>query len=148
MQPLQFAVPLDALEVLEPVITYLILGLVLLNMLTRVLAHRKHVDQAEDSDDDEKLSRFLPHTVTTVLLVLASFTFLLLAPHGGMVMSVLALALLITDFFEYESRRVEARTGEKLERPKAALGASAVLLLYAAFQALFFLVEGYWNAVV
>lgn len=148
MQPLQFAVPLDALEVLEPVITYVILGLVVLNMLTRVLAHRKHVDQAEDGDDDENVSRFLPHTVTTLLLVLASFTFLLLEPHGGMVMSILAVGLLITDFFEYESRRVEARTDKKIERPKAALGASALLLLYAAYQALFVFVSGYWNAVI
>ncbi|SFF95249.1 hypothetical protein SAMN04488063_0904 [Halopelagius inordinatus] len=148
MQPLQFAVPLDALEVLEPVITYVILGLVLLNMLTRILAHRRHVDQAEDGDDDEELSRFLPHTVTTVLLVLASFALLLVEPHGGMVMSVLALGLLVTDFFEYESRRVEARTGEKLERPKAALGASALLLLYAAFQALFVFVADYWGLLV
>lgn len=148
MQPLQFAVPLDALEVLEPVITYVILGLVLLNMLTRILAHRRHVDQAEDGDDDEELSRFLPHTVTTVLLVLASFVLLLLEPHGGMVMSILALGLLVTDFFEYESRCVEARTGEKLERPKAALGASALLLVYAAFQALFVFVAGYWSLLV
>ncbi|RDI71137.1 DUF7313 family protein [Halopelagius longus] len=148
MQPLQFAVPLDALEVLEPFITYIILGLVLVNMVTRILAHRKHVNQAEDGDDDEELSRFLPHSVTTVLLVLASFIMLLLEPHGGMVMSVLALGLLLTDFFEYESRRVEARTDKKIEKPKAAVGASVLLLMYAAFQALFFLVADYWNAVV
>ncbi|MFC6826304.1 DUF7313 family protein [Halopelagius fulvigenes] len=148
MQPLQFAVPLGALEVLEPYIRYIILGLVLVNMVTRVLAHRKHVNQAEDGEDDEELSRFLPHSITTVLLILASFTLLLIEPHGGMVMSILALGLFLTDFFEYESRRVEARTDKKIERPKAAVGASVLLLFYAAFQALFFLVEGYWNAVV
>lgn len=148
MQPLQFAVPLDALEALEPFLRYIILGLVLVNMVTRILAHRKHADQAEDGDDDEQLSRYLPHSVTTVLLVLASFALLLIEPHGGMVMSVLALGLFITDFFEYESRRVEARTDKKLEWPKAAVGASVLLLLYAAFQALFFLVSDYWNLVV
>lgn len=147
MQPLQFAVPLDALEVLEPVITYVIFGLVLLNMATRLLAHRKHVSQAEQ-DDDEAISRFLPHTVTTVALILASFVLLILKPHAGMVMSVLVLALFLADFFEYEARRVEARTDKTLEAPKSALGASVLVLLYAGYQSLFFVIAPVWNSIV
>jgi hypothetical protein len=35
-----------------------------------------------------------------------------------------------------------------MERPKAALTASFVALLYASFQSLFFLVEPVWTAIV
>jgi hypothetical protein len=148
MQPLQFLVPLDALEAIEPILKYVILGLVLLYMVTLFLGHRKHRKQAEDGDDDEEISRFLPHTVTTVLLILASFALLVLEPHAGMVMSVLVLGVFVADFFEYESRRVEARTNRKIERPKAALGASVVALLYAAYQSLFFVIAPIWNGIV
>jgi hypothetical protein len=148
MQPLQFLVPLDALEAVEPILKYVILGLVLLYMGTLFVSHRKHVKQAEDGDDDEEISRFLPHTVTTVLLILASFALLVLEPHAGMVMSVLVLGVFIADFFEHEARRVEARTNKELERPKAALGASVVALLYAVYQSLFFVIAPVWNSII
>ncbi|SFR47553.1 DUF7313 family protein [Halogeometricum limi] len=149
MQPLQFLVPLDAFAGIEPVLKYVILALVLVNMVTRLLAHRSHVKQARDGDGDESLSRFLPHSITTVLLVLASFLLLVFEPHAGTVLSTLVIGLFLADVFEYESRRVEARSkGLELEYPKAALGASVLVLMYAAYQSLFFLVEGYWNLVV
>ncbi|SFR41091.1 hypothetical protein SAMN04487947_1093 [Halogeometricum rufum] len=148
MQPLQFLVPLDALEAVEPVLKYVILGLVLVNIVTRLLAHRSHVKQVRD-DDDETLSRYLPHTASTLLLVFASFALLLLEPHAGTVLSVLVLGLFLADVFEFESRQVEARSKSlDLERPKAALGASVLVLMYAAYQSLFFLVADYWNLVV
>ncbi|WP_372912473.1 hypothetical protein [Salinigranum sp.] len=148
MQPLQFLVPLDPLVAAESVIPFVVLALVLANMVTRLLAHRKHVEQAKDAEDDSEISRYLPHSVTTVLLVLASFAFLVVAPHGGMVMSVLILGVFLADFFEFESRKVEARNEMEMERPKAAVTASIVALLYAAFQSLFFIVEPVWTAIV
>lgn len=149
MQPLQFLVPLDALEAVEPVLKFVILGLVLVNMVTRVLAHRSHVRQAEDGDDDDALSRYLPHSITTLLLVLASFLLLVFEPHAGTVLSVLVLGLFLADVFEFESRRVEARSkGLEFERPKAAIGASVLVLAYAAYQSLFFLIAGVWNAII
>jgi ABC-type anion transport system duplicated permease subunit len=148
MQPLQFLVPLDPLVAAESVIPFVVLALVLANMVTRLLAHRTHVEQAKDAEDDSEISRYLPHSVTTVLLVLASFAFLVVAPHGGMVMSVLVLGVFLADFFEFESRKVEARNEMEMERPKAAVTASLVALLYAAFQSLFFIVEPVWTAIV
>jgi hypothetical protein len=117
-------------------------------MATRFLAHRTHVQQAKEGEDDEELSRYAPHTATTVLLVLASFAFLVVAPHGGMVMSVLVLGVFMADFFEFESRKVEARNALEMERPKAALTASFIALLYASFQSLFFVIEPIWTAIV
>jgi hypothetical protein len=146
MQPLEFLVPLDALEVVEPYITHVILVLVLANMVTRLLAHSRHAAQADDGDDG--ITRFLPHTATTVLLILSSFVYLILHPHGGMVTSALVLGVFVTDFFEFEARKVEARNDMPIERPKSAIVASVLLLLYAGFQSLFFLVKDYWQMVV
>lgn len=149
MHPLQFLVPIGALEGMGQVLKYVILALVLVNIVTRLLAHRSHVRQAEDGDGDEELSRYLPHSITTLLLVFASFALLLVEPHAGTVLSVLVLGLFFADFFEYESRRVEARSkSESLERPKAGIGASVLVLLYAAYQSLFFLVADYWELIV
>ncbi|WP_318566746.1 DUF7313 family protein [Salinigranum marinum] len=147
MQPLQFLVPLDPLVAAESIIPFVVLALVVANMVTRLLAHRTHVRQAEEGDD-ELVSRYTPHTVTTVLLILTSFAFLIVAPHGGMVMSVLVLGVFLADFFEFESRKVEARNEMTIERPKAALTASFVALLYAGFQSLFFVVEPIWTAII
>jgi hypothetical protein len=148
MQPLQFLVPLDPLVAAESVIPFVVFALVVANMVTRLLAHRTYVQQAEEGEDDEELARYTPHSVTTVLLVLASFAFLVVAPHGGMVMSVLVLAVFVADFFEFESRKVEARNELTMERPKAGITASVVALLYAGFQSLFFLIEPVWTAIV
>jgi len=149
MQPLQFLVPIGALDGVEPVLPFVILAFAVANMITRIVQHSRHEWQAEDGDDDEALSRWLPHTATTLGLVLSSFLFLIIEPHGGMVMSVLALAVFVSDFFEYESRRVEARSKSKeLQRPIAAIGASVFALLYAGYQSLFFVIEPLWNAVI
>lgn len=148
MQPLQFLVPLDPLVAVEGLIPYAVLVLVVANMLTRFLAHRTHVQQARDGDDDELVSRYLPHTATTVLLILATFAYLVVHPHGGMVTAVLAIGLFLADFFEFEARRVEARNAMDVEPPKASVAASVLLLLYAAYQALFFVVAPVWNGIV
>ncbi|WP_411965730.1 hypothetical protein [Haloferax sp. YSMS24] len=146
MQPLQFLVPLDQLAAVEPIVPIAILVMVLANFATRFMAHRSHVQQAEDGADE--LSRYLPHSITSGGLVLLSFLYLVIEPHGGMVMSVLVVGMFLTDFFEFEARNVEARNDRKLDRPNGALTASVVVFLYAAYQALFFLIADVWNLVV
>lgn len=146
MYPLQFAVPVDSLEAVADLIPHVILLLVLANMVTRMLAHRKHEREVEQGADS--VGQHYPHLVVSLLLVLASFAYLVVHHHGGFIMTVLVIGTVISDFFEVEARNVEARNELELERPKGALVAWALLLLYAAFQSLFFLVAPYWNTVV
>lgn len=146
MYPLQFAVPVDSLEAVADLIPHVILLLVLANMVTRMLAHRKHEREVEQGADS--VGQYYPHLAVSLLLVLASFAYLVVHHHGGFIMTVLVIGTVISDFFEVEARNVEARNELELERPKGALVAWALLLLYAAFQSLFFLVAPYWNAVV
>jgi len=128
------------------VIEAVLLVLVLANFLTRMRAHARHKSQA--SEGAEAISRFLPHEVTNVLLVLGSLYYLTLEAHAGMVMSVLVLAMFISDFFEFEARKVEARREIELDRPKGAIAAAMLVLAYAAYQALFFLIEGGVSAII
>ncbi|GAA0251319.1 hypothetical protein ACFFQF_02435 [Haladaptatus pallidirubidus] len=144
MQALSLLGPLDALE---PIVRYLILVLVLVNMGTRMLAFRNYRKQARD-DDRETLNRWVPHELSNMVLVLASFYFLTLHHHAGIVLSTLVLGLFITDFFEVEARSVEMRRGVPLDKPKAAVTASFVVFLYAAYQSVFFLIEPFWSAIV
>jgi len=146
MQPLQFVAPVGALDALEPYIAHVVLALVVVNMLTRIRAHSVHASQVEEGA--EELSRYLPHSLSTIALVLVSFAFLIVEPHGGMVMSVIAVGLLLTDFFEFESRQVEARNDMTFERPKGAVAASLLALLYAGYQSLFVFIQPVWNAIV
>ncbi len=117
-------------------IEYVIFGVVIVNFLTRQLAHRSHVKQYKN-DGAEAISRYLPHTITSGALVVTSFLFLVVEPHGGMVLSVLVVGMFVTDFFEFEARKVEARTDKPLERPNGSLVAAGLVLLYAGFQSLF-----------
>ena len=144
MQPLSLLGPLD---VLEPFAEYLVLGLVLFNMVTRLLAFRNYTKQARD-DDRETLDRWIPHELSNMLLVLASFYLLTVHHHAGIVLSTLVLGLFITDFFEVEARSVEMRRGVPLDKPKAALTASFVVFLYAAYISVFFLIKPFWSSIV
>lgn len=146
MQPLQFAVPVGALDALEPYIAHVVLALVVVNMLTRIRAHSVQQSQVEDGADE--LSRYLPHSLSSIAMVLASFVFLIIEPHGGMVMTVIIVGLFVTDFFEFESRQVEARNDMTFERPKGAVVASLLALLYAGYQSLFVFIQPVWNAIV
>ena len=136
--------PIDALTRTQ--VEFLLLGLVILNMVTRILAHRTHVDQAEDGAD--AISRYVPHEAANVVLILASFYYLTVAHHAGMILSMLVVGMFLTDFFEFEARKVEARRDEPLDRPKAAVVGSLFVLSYAAYQTLFFIVEPLWNSIV
>ncbi|MFB6359758.1 MAG: hypothetical protein ABEH59_00385 [Halobacteriales archaeon] len=136
--------PLDAL--LAPVIEFVLLVLVVANMGTRLLAHRSHVQQADDGA--ESLSRYWWHEASNIVLVLGAFYYLTLHHHAGMVLSVIVLTTVVADFFEFEGRQVELRQGLDLDRPKGALIGSMIALAYAAFQSLFFLVKPFWELVV
>jgi hypothetical protein len=128
------------------VIEYVILALVVVNIGTRLFAHRQHKAQADEGA--EAMGRSIVHEVSNVVLVLVSLYYLTLHHHGGMVMSVLVLGLFLTDFFEFEARKVEARRGIEIERPKGAIAASLLALAYAAFQSVFFIVEPIWTSIV
>ncbi|MFQ3294103.1 MAG: hypothetical protein ACI9PP_001080 [Halobacteriales archaeon] len=144
MDPTTMLGPLDALE---PFVEYVILGLVVANVVARLFEYSSHVSQAADGGD-EAIARGPARVGTNLLLVLASFYYATVHPHGGTVMSILVLTMVLSDVFEFEARKVEARKDEALDLPKAAIGASGFVLLYAAYQALFFLIEPFWSAIV
>jgi len=137
--------PVDAL--LAPYMEYVLLVLAVVNMGARGIEYRSHVQQAAEGGADA-IRRHPLRVGTNVLLVVSGFYYMTLHHHSGMVISTLVLGVFITDLFEFESRRVEARQGWELERPKGAIGASVLVLLYAAFLSLFFLVEPVWSSIV
>ena len=145
MQPLALFGPVDVL--LEPIIEYVLLALVLVNMVTRYQAHRANVRDAREEGADG-VTRSTVHELSNVLLVLGSFYLLTVQHHAGMVLSALVLGLFITDFFEFEARKVQAIEERPLERPKAAMLASVVVFLYAGYLSVFFLIEPLWNNIV
>ncbi|WP_336002529.1 DUF7313 family protein [Halorientalis halophila] len=137
--------PLDA--ILGGQMEYVLLALAVLNIGTRLFAHRSHVKQA-DEGGAESISRNPIHAATNVLFVLAAFYYATLHAHSGVVISVLVVGVFIADFFEFEARKVEARRGIEIERPKGAIGASLLALLYAGYLAIFFLFEGVVSSVI
>ena len=142
MQPLQFG-PLEIADL----VALVILVLVIANLGVRLLAHRTHVRQA-DENGEEGIARYPLLEASNVVLVLAGFYYITVQYHAGIIISVLALGVFVSDFFEFEARKVEARQDRPLDLPKGSIGASAVLLLYASYDSLFFLVEPLWNAIV
>ena len=131
---------------LAPVIGYVMLVLIVLNMIGRGVEYNRIASQAEEGA--EAISRNPLRVATNFLLVVGGFYYLTVERHAGMIVSLLVVGLFLTDFFEFESRKVEARQGWEIERPWGAIGASTVALLYITYQALFFVVSPYWNAVV
>lgn len=137
--------PIDTL--LAPYIAYILLVLVVVNMASRAMEHNQHVRQANDGSAED-ITRNPIRVATNVALVLGGFYYATVHYHAGVVFSMLVVGLFITDLFEIESRRVEARREIEIERPKGAITASVLVLLYIAYQTLFFLIAPYWNAVV
>ncbi|WP_232688115.1 DUF7313 family protein [Halobacterium zhouii] len=135
--------PVDTL--LAPYVEYALLALVVLNFVSRYVAHRAHRRQAEN---DEELTRHFFHSFTSWGLVLLSFYYLTLHHHAGIVVSILALSTFLADFFEFEARKVEIREGEPLESPKGAIVAATFMLLYVGYLSVFFLLKPYWSQVV
>jgi ABC-type xylose transport system permease subunit len=137
--------PLDA--VLGDWMEYVLLVLVVANLVTRGIAHRSHVRQAAQNGADA-VTRHPAHVASNVLLILASFYYTTLHQHSGVVISMLVVAMFLSDFFEFEARKVEARRDVDLERPKSAIAASVLVLLYAAYISLFFIIEPIWSGVI
>ena len=138
--------PLDALLATGSRAEFVVLVLVVSNILTRKLANDRYRRQAEDGAD--ALSRHPLHIASTWGLVLASFYFLTLNHHSGVVLTVLVLGMFVADFFEFESRKVEVREDLPLERPSGAIVASLIVLLYAAYLSLFFVIAPIWFQIV
>lgn len=144
MQPLQVEA-VDA--VLASAIPFIVLLLAIANIATRYLAHRRHVNQAAEHGADG-IERYPAHTATTLALVLATFYYVLVDLHHGIALAAFALTAFLADFFEYEARLVEARTDRPLEAPKAAIGASLFVAVYAGFIVLVELLGAFWSPVI
>lgn len=154
--------PLDAVLGGTSTIEYVLLGLLLANMVTRVFAHRRNVTEAAGGDvlrirplipglADEApgdLTRHPAHVLTNLTLLLASFYYTTLHQHSGIVFTTLVLGVFITDFFEFESRCVDFRRDLDIEPPKGAIAASLLALLYVGYLSLFQFIAPVWSAVV
>jgi hypothetical protein len=128
------------------VIEVVLLVLVLANFLTRRLADGRYRSQAED--DDATVSRWPVHELSNVVLFVGSLYYMTLSHHPGLILSTLVAGLFVTDFFEFEARAVEARRDLDLDRPKGAIFASVLVLLYAGYQTLFVFIEPLWTSVI
>lgn len=137
--------PLDA--VLYDSVEFVLLGLVLANGATRLVAHRRNVGQYRD-DGEEGIDRFTPHLVANVLLLLVAFYYVTVSYVAGVLLALLVVGVVVADVFEFEARLVEARKEEPLDKPTGALAAWSVAAFYVAYRSLFFVVEPLWNAVV
>lgn len=137
--------PVDTL--LAPVLIYVLLALVVVNIASRAFEYRQITNQVEEGEEDEHVSRNPVRVVTSFLLVIASFYFMTVDRHTGVVFSLFAVGLFLSDFFEFEARRVEARQGWAVERPWGSIGASMLILAYVIYQILanFF---PFWNLVI
>lgn len=147
MHALQFLVPLGWIETIGPMLPIAILTLAVGNIITRLLSHRTHKQQLE-AGDDAALSRYPPHVFTTNGLVILGLVFTLYRPTSGMILMIPVIGVFITDFFEYESREVEARNDLEFERPKAGIAVSLLVLVYAAYYGLPFLYEPVLDALL
>lgn len=136
---------LGPIDMLAPYIEYIVFVLIIANMATRHLQHRQHKQSA--AAGAETLSRHPVHVASNVALLLGTFYLLSVDYHGGVVLTVLVIALIITDQFEVESRMVELRNDEELELPKAAIFTSGIVFLYAFYLSVFFVVEPAWRLV-
>ena len=145
MDPLQFLVPLGWLNAVGPVLPFAILVMAMANLATRHVEYRRHVEQGAD---DDSVEQYTPHAVTNIGLLFLTFLFAVHAPTGGTILAILAVTMLLADLFEFEARNVEARNDMTIETPKSAILASALVVLYAAYYALFFLIEDLVGTVV
>lgn len=148
MYPLSLFGPVDAVlgSGEPPLIVYVLVVLAVMNVVTRGISHRSNVKQARDGAD--AIEQHPAHIATTILLILGSFYLGTVELHSGMVLSVLVVGMFVTDFFELEARRVEARNDRAIGRPNGAIAASVLVVLYAAYLSVFFVIAPLWNAIV
>jgi hypothetical protein len=134
-------------SVLRPYVALAILVLVLVNMGARAFEYRSIAKQAREGGVDA-ISRSPVRVATNYLLLFLSFYFATVAFHAGTVLSVLVAGMVITDLFEFESRLVEARQEFTIDRPKASIAASFLVLLYIAYITLFQFIKPFWEQVI
>lgn len=147
MQPLSLFGPVDA--VLEPIIGYLVLVLLLVNVATRLYAHRQAVEVSRDPEaDEDDVSHPLIHVAANLLLLLATFYYLTFHHHSGIVLSTLVVGLFLTEYFEFDAELVQVREGRDVESPKASLTAAFVTFLYIAYLTMFVYIKPFWNEIV
>jgi hypothetical protein len=137
--------PVDT--VLGPYIEYVLLVLLVVNIGARALEYERIKSQVADGGADA-VSRHPIRVGTNVLLLVGSFYYMTVHHHGGLVFSVIVLGLFLTDLFEFESRKVEARREIDIERPKGAIAASILALMYIGYQTLFFIIKPVWSSIV
>jgi hypothetical protein len=111
-----------------------------------LLAHRRHVHQYENEGADA-VERFTLHTASNVLLFLGAVYYTTVRFEAGTIVMFLVIGVVITDFFEFESRKAEARTDRSLDLPKGAVAAWAVAAIYIGYKALRFIVDPVWGVV-
>jgi len=145
MDPLQFLVPLGWLAAVGPVLPYAILVMAVANLATRHVEYKRHVEQGADGDSVEQ---YTPHAFTNVGLLLLSLLFAVAAPVSGTILSIIVITMVLADLFEFEARNVEARNDMSIETPKSAIVTSIIVLVYAGYYALFFLVSDIWSQFV
>lgn len=136
--------PVDA--ILRPWVGYVILVLAIVNVGARIAEFSSIERQAEEGP--EAISRSGLRVATNALLVVLSYYFATVEYHAGMVLSVLVTGMVISDLFEFEARLVEARRDIEIERPKGAIVASLLVVVYALYTTLFFVIAPIWNSVV
>lgn len=134
-------------QFVAPYLPYILLVLVLLNLVARAREYGQHRDQADEGGADA-LTRNTVRLATNVLLVVGAAYYATVSYEAGIVLSVLVIGMVISDLFEFEARKVEARREIPIERPNGAIAASVLVLLYVAYNSLFFLVAPLWEVVV
>lgn len=138
---------LGPVDLLLPYIEEVLLVLVLINGVTRLVAQRRYNAQYDKGGVDS-ITRHPVHIVSNVALVLGTFYYLTVSLHAGVLLTVLVLGLVFSDFFEFEARLAEARREAQIELPKGALAAWGLVLLYTAYRSLFFVVQPVWESIV
>ena len=121
--------PIDAIffPIIEPI---LLIGAVA-NLVTRFLAHRSHIKQNEE--EKGSLQRFVIHEISNGVLIIFSLYYMTIHHHGGMILSLMVLAMVLADIFEFEARLVESRGGMEIELPKGSIVGSALVLVYVLY---------------
>lgn len=128
------------LDLLYPYVEFVLLGLVILNAVTRRLAHARHVDQYE-TGGAEAVERYGPHTAANVLLLLGAFYYTTVSLEAGILLAIMVIGVVITDVFEFEARLVEARRELPLEQPRGSIAAWTVAAIYVVYRSLSFVIE-------
>lgn len=139
MQPDTMFGPLDVV-LYDQVILYVLLGLVVLNAITRMIGHRRIRRQSE-SDGVEAVTRFVPHTVANALLFVGAVYYTTVSLGAGIILTFFVVAMIVADVFEFEARLVDIRNDREFDLPKGAITAWAIVAIYVAYRALDFVVD-------